>query len=142
MSNQERNQPFIWRVRVYYEDTDAGGVVYHASYLRFMERARTEWLRGIGLEQEAVRATLKLGFIVRAANLDYRRGARLDDLLAVSVTIARRGGASLDFDQEVRRVVDGALCCRGLIKIACVASDSLRPKPLPPQLLAEIADVC
>ena len=142
MPNQERNQPFIWWVRVYYEDTDAGGVVYHASYLRFMERARTEWLRGIGLEQEAVRATLKLGFIVRSANLDYRRGARLDDLLAVSVTIARRGGASLDFDQEVRRVVDGALCWRGLIKIACVASDSLRPKPLPPQLLAEIADVC
>lgn len=142
MSNQERKQPFIWRVRVYYEDTDAGGVVYHASYLRFMERARTEWLREIGLEQEAVRANLNLGFIVRAASLDYRLGARLDDLLAVSVTIARRGGASLEFDQEVRRVLDGTLCCRGLIKVACVASDSLRPKPLPKQLLAEIADVC
>lgn len=142
MSIEVQNPLFIWRVRVYYEDTDAGGVVYHASYLRFMERARTEWLREIGLEQEAVRANLNLGFIVRAASLDYRRGARLDDLLDVSVTIARRGGASLEFDQEVRRVLDGALCCRGLIKVACVASDSLRPKPLPKQLLAEIADVC
>ncbi|MFZ1535840.1 MAG: tol-pal system-associated acyl-CoA thioesterase [Chromatiaceae bacterium] len=142
MSIAEQKPLFVWRVRVYYEDTDAGGVVYHASYLRFMERARTEWLREIGLEQETLRSRLNLGFIVRAASLDFRLGARLDDQLAVSVTIARRGGASLDFDQEVRRVVDGALCCRGLIKIACVASDSLRPKSLPKQLLAEIADVC
>ncbi len=142
MSIEEQKPLFVWRVRVYYEDTDAGGVVYHASYLRFMERARTEWLREIGLEQETLRSRLNLGFIVCAASLDFRLGARLDDQLAVSLAIARRGGASLDFDQEVRRVADGALCCRGLIKVACVASDSLRPQPLPKHLLAEIADVC
>lgn len=141
VSNPVDSQPFIWRVRVYYEDTDAGGVVFYANYLKFMERARTEWLRSLGFEQDAVRTDLGRLFVVRHVSLDYRLGARLDDVLDVTVALARRGGASLDFAQEVVRPADGALCCRGLVKVACVAADSLRPKPLPDQLLAEIADV-
>lgn len=129
-------------MRVYYEDTDAVGVVYHAAYLQFMERARTEWLRSLGYEQQGARERHNLGFIVRSLSLDYVKGARLDDLLEVSVTIARRGGASLVFEQEVRRVADGTLCCRGLIKVACVTLDSLKPRPLPQPLLAEINHVC
>jgi len=129
----------LLKVRVYYEDTDALGVVYHATYLQFMERARTEWLRDLGYEQHAARDQHNLGFIVRSLSLDYVKGARLDDLLEVSVAIARRGGASLDLEQEVRRASDGALCCRGLVKVACVRADSLKPRPLPEQLLAEIA---
>ena len=142
LTNQATNLLFTWGVRVYYEDTDAGGVVYHASYLRFMERARTEWLRSFGFEQRRLRAGENLGFIVRAASLDFIKGARLDDLLEVSVAMARRGGASLDFEQEVRRSADGVLCCRGRIKVACVSGEDFRPTPLPQRLLAEIADVC
>jgi acyl-CoA thioester hydrolase len=141
VESSEDSQPFVWPVRVYYEDTDAGGVVFYANYLKFMERARTEWLRALGLQQDRIRTELSRLFVVRHVSLDYRLGARLDDLLEVSVALARRGGASLDFAQEIIRPADGALCCRGLVKVACVAADTLRPKPLPDQLLAEIADV-
>jgi acyl-CoA thioester hydrolase len=141
VARAEDPNPFTWPVRVYYEDTDAGGVVFYANYLKFMERARTEWLRALGLEQQRVRAELGRLFVVRSLSLDYRLGARLDDLLDVTVTLAGRGGASLDFAQQVIRQSDAALCCSARVKIACVAADSLRPKPLPDQLLAEIADV-
>jgi acyl-CoA thioester hydrolase len=141
VASLEDPRRFIWPVRVYYEDTDSGGVVFYANYLKFMERARTEWLRHLGLQQDRIRGELGLLFVVRHVSLDYRLGARLDDLLHVSVRLARRGGASLDFAQEVMRPADGALCCRGLVKVACVAAEGLRPKPLPDQLLAEIADV-
>ena len=142
MSKKEQGQHFLLRVRVYYEDTDALGVAYHATYLKYMERARTEWLRSLGYEQNSLRDRHGLGFIVRSLSLDFLKGARLDDLLEVSVALARRGGASLYFEQELRRVSDGALCCRGLVKVACVTADSLTPRPLPESLLAEIADVC
>jgi len=142
LSSKAQTPSFLLKARVYYEDTDAGGMVYHATYLRFMERARTDWLRSLGYEQQVARERHNLGFIVRSLTLDYVKGARLDDLLDVSVTIVRRGGASLNFAQEVRRADDGVLCCRGLVKVACVWADSLKPRPLPEQLLAEIADVC
>ena len=132
---------FAWPVRIYWEDTDAGGIVYYANYLKFMERARTEWLRSLGYEQHSLRDHHGLGFTVHSLSLDFLKAARLDDLLEVSVALTRRGGASLNFEQAVRRVSDGALCCRGLVKVACVAADTLKPSPLPQQLLAEIADV-
>jgi acyl-CoA thioester hydrolase len=141
VARAEDPNPFSWPVRVYYEDTDAGGVVFYANYLKFMERARTEWLRALGFEQQRIRTELGRLFVVRSLSLDYRLGARLDDLLDVTVTLAGRGGASLDFAQQVIRRADAALCCSARVKIACVAADSLRPKPLPDQLLAEIADV-
>jgi acyl-CoA thioester hydrolase len=141
VARAEDLNPFSWPVRVYYEDTDAGGVVFYANYLKYMERARTEWLRALGFEQQRVRNELGRLFVVSDVSLQYRLGARLDDLLDVTVTLAGRGGASLDFAQRVIRRGDAALCCSAQVKVACVAADSLRPKPLPDPLLAEIADV-
>ena len=132
---------FTWPVRVYYEDTDAGGVVFYANYLKFMERARTEWLRSLGFEQDELRANAGLLFAVRRAEVDYLRPARFNDSLAVTLALAHVGGASMDFAQEVRRTTDDVACCRGLIKVACLNERTLRPNRLPENLLAEIADV-
>ncbi len=130
---------FRWPVRVYYEDTDAGGVVYHANYLLFMERARTEWLRGAGYEQDVLRREVGVQFSVRQANIDYLRPALFNDLLTVTVALTRIGGASLDLAQEVIREADGVTCCRCVIQVACVDATTLRPARIPKQLLAEIA---
>jgi acyl-CoA thioester hydrolase len=139
----KNDQPhsFVWPVRVYYEDTDAGGVVFYANYLKFMERARTEWLRSVGLDQGRLRAEAGRLFVVRHAALDFRAPARLDDHLEVTVDIARVGGASLEFEQRIRRAGTDADCCRGRVKVACVCAETMRPKSLPNELLAEIADV-
>lgn len=130
---------FAWPVRVYYEDTDAGGVVYYANYLKFMERARTEWLRQRGFEQQRLIEQDGVMFAVRRAELDYRRPARLDDLLTVSARIAASGSASLTFAQEVVRDADQSVCCRGRVKVACVDAVRLRPRRIPPQLIAELS---
>jgi len=130
---------FRWPVRVYYEDTDAGGVVYHANYLLFMERARTEWLRALGFEQDALRREAGVQFSVRRATIDYMRPALFNDLLTVTVALSGRGGASLDLVQEVLREADGVACCRGAFQVACVDVATLRPARIPKQLLAEIA---
>jgi acyl-CoA thioester hydrolase len=135
------SNPFVWPVRVYYEDTDAGGVVFYANYLRFMERARTEWLRHLGYEQDVLAQDEGVLFVVRRAAVDYRYPARFNDLLEVTVEVVERGGASLGFRQEVRRQSDGQLCCSGLVEAACVRAATLRPSRIPPRLLAEIADV-
>lgn len=132
---------FTWPVRVYYEDTDAGGVVFYANYLRFMERARTEWLRSLGFEQDALREREGNLFVVRGVSIEYLRPARFNDLLQVTLGLARCGRAGLDFAQEVRRDGDGAVCCRALVKVACVSADGFRPRRIPDKLLAEIADV-
>lgn len=141
MSGPEDRPTFVWPVRVYYEDTDAGGVVFYANYLRFMERARTEWLRRLGYEQDALRERDGVLFAVRHAALDFVSPARFNEQLSVSVELSRRGGASMDFTQEVCRAADGSLCCRGLVKVACVNAETLRPNRIPESLLAEIADV-
>jgi acyl-CoA thioester hydrolase len=130
---------FRWPVRVYYEDTDAGGVVYHANYLLFMERARTEWLRVLGFEQDVLRREAGVQFSVRRASIDYLRPARFNDLLTVTVALAAVGGASLELAQEVVREADGVVCCRGAVQVACVDAATLRPARIPKQLLAEIA---
>ncbi len=130
---------FHWPVRVYYEDTDAGGVVYHANYLLFMERARTEWLRVLGFEQDVLRREAGVQFSVRRADIDYLRPARFNDLLTVTVALTGVGGASLDLAQEVVREADGVVCCRSAVQVACVDAATLRPARIPKQLLAEIA---
>src|SRR5580698_5671702 len=94
--------PFSWSVRVYYEDTDLGGVVYHANYLRFMERARTEWLRSLGFEQDVLRNHHSVQFVVVDAAVRFRRPARFNDELTVSVAVVKQTAASLSFHQEVR----------------------------------------
>jgi len=157
-----KNPLFVWPVRVYYEDTDSGGVVYYANYLKFMERARTEWLRSRGVEQDELVRAHDVIFAVRAAQLDYLRPARFNDLLAVSVEVTAHGRASLSFRQHVLRPPGGALhpegsiehnaylamtadkeniLCAGEIKIACLTASTLRPCAIPPHLLAEIRRV-
>ena len=120
---------FGFPVRIYYEDTDAGGVVYHANYLRFMERARTEWLRDHGYELNKLEQEFGFLFAVRSVSIDYLKPAYLNDLLSIQVSIARTGRASLDIDQQVYR--DKVLLCRARIKLAGVAVDNFRPMALP-----------
>ncbi len=124
---------FVWPVRVYYEDTDHGGVVYYANYLRFMERARTEFLRHYGFEQDQLIENEGVIFAVRSVEVDYRRPARFNDLLEVSARVVQRGGASFTVHQEVRR--NGVVLCSGKVKIACLEAGTLRPVPMPQQIV-------
>jgi acyl-CoA thioester hydrolase len=126
-------QPFAWPLRVYWEDTDAGGVVFYANYLKFFERARTEWLRGFGFSQERLRLDTGVMFVVTDTAVRYRQPARLDDLLQVSVTIVEQGRASLVIDQQASR--DGTLLAEGRIRIGCVDAQRFTPCRLPPFLL-------
>ncbi|MGB0712894.1 MAG: tol-pal system-associated acyl-CoA thioesterase [Gammaproteobacteria bacterium] len=128
--------PFHWPVRVYYEDTDAGGVVFYANYLKFMERARTEWLRSLGYGQQQLIDEGRYLFAVRRAEVDYRRPARLDDELLVVTRIAVRKRASLTFDQRVERA--GELLAQGRVQVACLDPGSFRPCPLPTEMDGQI----
>jgi acyl-CoA thioester hydrolase len=129
--------PFVWPVRVYYEDTDAGGVVYHARYLHFLERARTEWLRAIGVDQSRLKRERGLVFVVGRLSLSFRRPARLDDELHATCVLAERRGASLRFTQELRRADSGELLLDAEVLAACVNADSFRPAALPRDLFPE-----
>ncbi|MCB1281644.1 MAG: tol-pal system-associated acyl-CoA thioesterase [Salinibacterium sp.] len=124
-------------VRVYYEDTDAGGIVYHASYLRFMERARTEWLRAEGFEQQRLRDEHGLMFTVSRLCIDYRLPAVYDDRLEVGVKIARARRASLDLAQDVYRE-DGRLMASANVQVACLNATTMRPCPMPRPLRSEL----
>jgi len=133
---------FRWPVRVYYEDTDSGGVVYYANYLRFMERARTEWIRELGFEQDALIRETGILFAVRSASLEYLRPARFNDRLEVSVRLCERRHASLVFEQVVNREgdVEHPLCI-GNFRIACLDAASFRTRPIPEFILKEIPHV-
>jgi acyl-CoA thioester hydrolase len=131
ISSDDSKATFDWPVRIYYEDTDAAGVVFYANYLRFMERGRTEWLRMLGYEQDALRRCEGILFTVRRVGLDYLAPALFNDLLTVRSRLAHVGGASLEFDQDILRDADGALCCRGSVKVACIDAATLRPRRLP-----------
>jgi acyl-CoA thioester hydrolase len=129
-------EPFQWPVRVYWEDTDAGGVVYHASYLRFLERARSEWLRAMGINQSIVkeRESTGLAFLVREMQIDFLRAALLDDELVVSVEVKERRAASILFAQTIRRA-DGAELIRAKVRVACVDVRRMRPVQIPADLI-------
>jgi acyl-CoA thioester hydrolase len=133
---------FRWPVRVYYEDTDSGGVVYYANYLRFMERARTEWMRELGFEQDALIRDTGILFAVRSASLEYLLPARFNDRLEVSVRLRARRRASLVFEQVVSREgdVEHPLCI-GSFRIACLDAASFRTRPIPEFILKEIPHV-
>ncbi|ABM95906.1 tol-pal system-associated acyl-CoA thioesterase [Methylibium petroleiphilum] len=132
---------FRFPLRVYWEDTDAGGVVFYANYLKFFERARTEWLRGFGFEQEILRTRESVMFIVSETAVRYLRPARLDDLLQVSVTIREARQASLKLAQQCwRSDPDGeTLLAEGTIRIGCVDSGTFRPRRIPISLLEALA---
>ncbi len=125
---------FSWPVRVYYEDTDAGGVVYYANYLKFFERARTEWLRNCGLNQDKLAQQEGLIFVVRRALLDFVRPARLDDMLGISVEPLKLAHVYVDLVQETRR--GGELLARAEVRVACVNRRDLKPSAIP-QFLRE-----
>jgi len=126
--------PYTWPIRVYWEDTDAGGVVYHASYLRFLERARSEWLRAQGVDQMAFKEATGLAFMVRAMELDFLRPALLDDELAVTVAVKEWRAASILFGQAISRA-DGTELVRAQVRVACVDLRRMRPAPIPADLI-------
>lgn len=123
-------------VRVYYEDTDLGGVVYYANYLKFMERARTEWLRAHGFEQDELLAREGVVFAVRSVQLDFLKPARFNDLLQVSVTLGRRGRASITVYQRVQR--GDLVLCEGEVKIACLEAETFTPCAMPEAIAARL----
>jgi len=127
---------FQFRCRVYYEDTDAGGIVYYANYLKFMERARTEWLGHLGLEIVDLVEREGLLFAVRSVNMRYSRPARLNDRIVVTVEPTRIGGASLDLDQHIYR--DGELLTRGWVQLACLDTVTYKPRALPSSVHAKL----
>jgi acyl-CoA thioester hydrolase len=134
---------FTWNIRVYYEDTDAGGVVFYANYLKFFERARTEWLRAAGIGQQLLSESHRVMFVVKSTAVDYHAPAKLDDELKLSVVVERLGRASVQFIQEAWRV-DGAereLLASGRIKVGCVDTASFRPCPIPDDILARIKEM-
>jgi acyl-CoA thioester hydrolase len=133
-------QTFNWPVRVYYEDTDAGGVVYHANYLNFMERARTEWLRALGFEQDLLRTEHKLLFAVHSMQLTYRRPARFNDALLIQSRLNKAAGASMQFEQNIYRGEE--LLCQASVRIASLDAESFRPKSIPTFILTEMHGDC
>jgi acyl-CoA thioester hydrolase len=130
---------FTWPVRVYWEDTDAGGIVYYANYMKFMERARTEWLRALDIDQVRLKEQHGLIFVVVDVEAHYRKPARYGDLLQVTCRLRETTRASLTLDQEVyREEVDGELLLEGRVRAACLDAQSYRPKPLPKMLWEQI----
>jgi acyl-CoA thioester hydrolase len=125
---------FDWPLRVYYEDTDAGGIVFYANYLKFFERARTEWLRACGIDQRKLAESDGVLFVVKRTALDYSSPARLDDVIHVLSRIERLGRASVDFHQEAWR--DGVLLASGDIRVASVSLGAIRPVGIPAAVLA------
>lgn len=128
---------FTWHIRVYYEDTDTGGVVFYANYLKFFERARTEWLRAAGIEQQMLAETHQVMFVVKSTAVDYHAPARLDDELKLTVVVEKLGRASVQFVQEAWRGQQLLVTAR--IKVACVKTNTIRPCALPPMILMKIA---
>lgn len=120
---------FTWTVRVYYEDTDAGGIVYYANYLKFFERARTEWLRALGIQQQDLLDQEGVAFVVRSASVDYHAAARLDDELTLLLSVEKLGRASIQFTQQALR--GDVLLSSASVKVGCVDKTSMRPRSLP-----------
>ena len=134
-----QGKEFGWPVRVYWEDTDAGGIVFYANYLKFFERARTEWLRSLGIHQRELRESSGGMFVVGAAALDYHRPARLDDQIEVTARIAELGRASLVLEQQAWLLDDqgrrAQLLCEGRIRIGWVNAAQMKPARIPATLL-------
>ena len=120
---------FDWTVRVYYEDTDAGGIVFYANYLKFFERARTEWLRALGVGQQELLDAEGAAFVVRSASLDYHAPARLDDVLTIRTMVDKLGPASVRFTQQAWK--DELLLTSASVKVGCVDLTTMRPRSLP-----------
>jgi len=123
---------YSFPVRVYFENTDAGGVVYHGEYLKFLERARTEWLRHLGFDHQSLARNYRVVFIVTSLAVDFARPARLDDTLAVSVQLESVGRARCVFVQEIRR--DDEVLVKAKVTVACVTGEAFKPVEIPEPL--------
>ena len=122
---------------MYYQDTDAGGVMFHATYLDFLERARMEWMRARGFDARELAGRFRLVFIVRKLEIAYMKPALLDDLVSVTAAVEKMGRAQLTFAQQIRR--DGETLVRAAVNVACVEAGSLRPAPFPEEIRASLA---
>ena len=125
----QNNQTFNWQVRIYYEDTDAGGVVYHAQYLNFMERARTEMLRHLGFEQSDLLQQYKCIFVVHSMQIQFKKSAKLDDLLEIACTLSKVGHGSVEFLQSI--LLNQQTLVTALVKLACVDALTFKPNSVP-----------
>lgn len=130
---------FAWPCRVYWEDTDAGGVVYHARYLHFLERARTEWFRAIGSGQQALREEHGVVFVVHRMEIAFNAPARLDDLLTATAEVEACRSASFFVRQQLRREPEPLPLVEARVRIACVDAERFKPRPIPHHLLQEIS---
>lgn len=132
------SNPFSIPIRIYWEDTDAGGIVYYANYFRYMERARTDWLRSLGIEQALFMTEHQLIFVVVDVEAHFRKPARYADLLQATCEVAQRTRATLTFKQQIfRDSLDGELLIEGRVRVACLDTHKHRPRPLPDLLLQE-----
>ncbi|CAH9019773.1 tol-pal system-associated acyl-CoA thioesterase [Candidatus Nitrosacidococcus sp. I8] len=127
----------ILNIRVYYEDTDSGGVVYHANYLKFMERGRTEWLRDRGFDLDVLNHEYSVIFVARTIQLEYLHPGRFNDCLKVYTRLLKYGGASLYFEQKVQRDHDNNLC-HATVKVACLNAHTFRPCPMPKKVVSAL----
>jgi len=130
------SREFVLPIRVYYEDTDAGGVVYHSNYINFMERARTEWLRDLGYEQDELREQMGIVFAVRSMEVDFLRPSRFNELLSATAEVTQCGKASMVFSQQIRRGEE--VLCRAQVKIACIDNEKFKPTAMPEAILSEL----
>lgn len=139
MANQT-DAVFKWPIIIYYEDTDAGGVVYHANYLKFFERARTELLKSLGIIQQKLLEE-EIGFVVRHMDIDYIQGAKLDEQLEVHTRIENLKKASISFCQELVNP-EGRILCKATVKVACVNITHMKPQAIPSNIISEFNSVC
>jgi acyl-CoA thioester hydrolase len=137
MNNEPVKNEFKLQIRVYYEDTDAGGVVYHSNYLKFMERARTDWLRHIGFEQDILIEENEILFAVRHINIDFHKPAHFNELLNVKTHIIDQRKASLVFEQIISKQTE-EIICKARIKIACLNCKTMKPEPIPETIISEL----
>ena len=131
---------FVFPVRVYYEDTDAGGVVYHANYLKFMERARTEWLRKRGFEQDELREKHGLIFVVRSVEVTYRQPAYFNELLDVTVEVSKISPRTIVFEQNITRTEKSERLVQGKVAVVCVDQEKLASIPIPEFIKKEMKE--
>jgi acyl-CoA thioester hydrolase len=128
--------PFQWKTRVYWEDTDAGGIVFYANYLKFFERARTEWLRSLGIEQQRLKETTGGMFVVVQTDVRYLRPARLDDELMVTARLKDSGRASMTIGQQV--LLENTVLCEGTVRIGWVRVSDLQPNRIPQNIIESL----
>jgi acyl-CoA thioester hydrolase len=132
-------EPFSWPIRVYYEDTDSGGVVYYANYLKFLERARTEWLRALGFTQRQLAEQERIVFVVRSLAIEYLRASRFDDSLQVTVEPVKVGAAQMVVAQQVRRADETLATAE--IRLACVNAATFRPVRIPQSIIIKTGTI-